>query len=518
MTQASMRRARMRRAKWAGLFLAVLPFMAGCGDFWQAPSGSTTTNFSLTSSPSSLTVSPGATSGNTSTITVTPANSFTGTVDLNCTVSGPTGATSPATCSLSPTSVDLSSTSAMTATLTATTASSTTAGGYSITVTGSSSGVSATTTVCAVVGSSSGTCSSTAGTSGVFYVLGGSSIAGYTINSGSLTGVSGSSFTNLAGASAIAIAPSGAFLYVASQGNGIVLYTINTSTGALTQGAEVIQDPAAGALQIDPSGKWLLDASLGTGAGTLTAYPITSTGTLVAGQTVPAAVPLASPTIEQMAISANGALISVALGSTGTQSFPFNASDTSTPIGPAYSSGSSPFTKPYGSAGAAVAVAIDPQSRLLYVGETAAFPNSATNSGALRVFTIGANSLTELTYNAPYAPLGTGPHAILPDPTGSYVYAASWQSGAAGAITGYSVTTSALTPIGSTVATGTGPSSLAEDSTHSYVLALSSQASPFFNAYTFDATTLGQLDPASITGSPAASDPIAIVALPVSLQ
>jgi 6-phosphogluconolactonase (cycloisomerase 2 family) len=408
----------------------------------------------------------------------------------------------------------------MTATLTATTASSTTAGDYSITVSGSSSGVTTqTTTVCAVVGIASGTCTSTAGTSGIFYVLGGSSIAGYTINSGSLTGVSGTSFTNLAGASAIAIAPSGAFLYVASQGNGVVLYTINTSTGALTQGAEVIQDPAAGALQIDPSGKWLLDASLGTGAGTLTAYPITSTGTLVAGQTVPPAVPLASPTIEQMAISANGALISVALGSTGTQSFPFNASDTSAPIGPAYTSGSSPFTKPYGSAGAAVAVAIDPQSRLLYVGETAAFPNSATNSGALRVFTIGANSLTELTYNAPYAPLGTGPHAILPDPTGSYVYAASWQSGAAGAITGYSVTTSALTQIGSsTVATGTGPDSLAEDSTHSYVLALSSQASPFFNVYTLDATILGQLDPATITGSPAASDPIAIVALPISLQ
>jgi 6-phosphogluconolactonase (cycloisomerase 2 family) len=366
-----------------------------------------------------------------------------------------------------------------------------------------------------VSSSSSATCGTgTAGTSGFFYILSESSIAGYTINSGSLTAVSGTSFTNLAGASAIAIAPSGNFLYVASQGNGIVLYTVNTSTGALTQGTEVIQDPAAGALQIDPSGRWLLDASLGTGAGTLTAYPITSTGALVTGQTVPQPVPLASTTIEQMAISPNGDLISVALQSSGTQTFSFNADNSTSPIGTG-----SLTTKPYGSAGAAVSVAIDPQSRLLYVGETAAF-NSDTNSGALRVFAIttnasGNSSLAEIS-GSPYAPLGTGPHAILPDPTGNYVYAASWQSGAAGAITGYTVTPSALTQIGSgTIATGTGPASMAEDSTHSYVLAVSNQASPYFTAYTFDSATLGQLDAASISGSPAATNPVAIVAMPV---
>jgi 6-phosphogluconolactonase (cycloisomerase 2 family) len=506
-----MRRARTRQAGWAGLFLAVVPFLTGCGDFWQAPSGSST-SFTLTNS-GNITATAGATSGNTSTITVTPSDSFTGTVDLACTVSGPTGATSPVTCSLSPTSVDITSTSAMTATLTATAASTTTAGAYTITVTGSSSGVSASTTVCASVGATSGTCTSTANTSGIFYVLSSSSIAGYTINSGSLTGVTGGSFTNLSQASAITIAPSGAFLYVAS-GTGITPYTISSS-GALAQGT-AFGDTVAKALQIDPSGTWLLDASLD---GTLKAYPITSTGAL-ANQTLPQPTQLASTggitTVEQMAISPNGALISVALGGTGTQSFPFNASNTSAPIGSAFTFGSSPASVPYGAAGAAIAVAIDPQSRLLYVGETAAFPNSTSNSGALRVFTIGATSLTELAYTAPYAPLGTGPHAILPDPTGSYVYVASWQTLLPGAITGYSVATSALTQIGSsTVATGTGPASLAEDSTHSYVLALSSQASPLFNAYTFDPTTLGQLDPASVTGSPAASDPIAIVAMPL---
>jgi 6-phosphogluconolactonase (cycloisomerase 2 family) len=383
-------------------------------------------------------------------------------------------------------------------------------GAYTITVTGTSGTETASTNVCAEVSTTGATCTSTASTSGIFYVLGSSSIAGYTLNSGSLTAVSGGSFNNLSAATAIAIAPSGAFLYVASVGGGITYYTIDSSTGALTQGAEVIADSAAQAIQIDPSGKWLIDASL---AGTLTAYPIASTGAQDTTRTLQQ-VSLAGATVQQMTISPNGALISVALGSTGTQSFPLDASS-NVPIGSAYS----PTTRPYGTAGAAIAVAIDPQSRLMYVGETAAFPNSPSNSGALRVFGIGANSLTELAYSAnanlPYAPLGTGPHAILPDPTSSYVYAASWQSGAAGAITGYSVTTTALTQIGSsTAATGTQPIALAEDSTGSFTLAISGAGSPSFDAYTFDSATLGQLDPASITGSPAAAPPIAIAAIP----
>jgi hypothetical protein len=495
----------MGQARCAWLFLAALPLLAGCGNFWQAPS-STNTSFSLSNS-GNFTVGPGATTGNTSTITVTPENSFTGTVDLTCSVSGPANATSAATCNLSPTSVDITGTSGMSATLTATTTSTTTAGAYTITISGSSSGVSATTSVCAEVStSSSATCSgATAGTSGNFYVLSNSSIAGYNVSSGTLAAISGASF-NLTGATAIAIAPSGNFLYVASLGSGIVVYSTNSSTGALTQGTAIFGDIGAEALKIDPSGAWLLDASSGTGQGTLTAYPITSTGAQDTTRTLQQ-VSLASDTIQQMAISANGTLISVALGSTGTESFPFAASS-NTPIGNAYN----PVTRPFGTDGAAISVAIDPQSRLLYIGETAAFPNSNSNSGALRVFTIGTNSLNELPYAAPYAPLGTGPHAILPASTGNYVYVASWQSGASGVITGYSVTTSALTALGSMVDTGTEPSGLAEDSTDSYVLAISNGGSPIFNAYTFDSTTAGQLD-TSMTGS-TISSPIAIAALP----
>jgi 6-phosphogluconolactonase (cycloisomerase 2 family) len=332
-------------------------------------------------------------------------------------------------------------------------------------------------------------------------VLTTSSLAGYSLSSGSLTAISGSSFT-LSEASAIAIAPSGNFLYVASEGSGITLYTINTSTGALTDVGIIYSDLLSGALQIDPSGKWLLDASLG---GTLTAVPITSAG---AEDTTRALqqVALAGSTVHQMAISPNGALISVALGSTGTESFNFTASS-NTPIGSSYS----PIVPKGGSFGAAIAVAFDPQSRLLYVGETAAFSGS-TNSGALRAFKPVTNGLNEIS-GSPYAPAGIGPHAILPDSTGSYVYAASWGSGASGSIAGYSVTTSALTAVGTAVATGTEPVGIAEDSTDSYVLLVNTAGSTPLNAYTFDGATLGQLDAFTVTGSPA-DNPIAVVAAP----
>jgi hypothetical protein len=65
-----------------------------------------------------ITIAPGAASGNTSTVTVTPSGGFTGSVALACTVASPSGATDPLSCSLSTGTVNLSGTSAATSTLT----------------------------------------------------------------------------------------------------------------------------------------------------------------------------------------------------------------------------------------------------------------------------------------------------------------------------------------------------------------------------------------------------------------
>jgi hypothetical protein len=71
---------------------------------------------SFTVSGTTVSVAPGATTGNTSVITVTPVNGFTGTVNLSCAIS-PTAASDPATCGISPASVTISG-GAQTSTLT----------------------------------------------------------------------------------------------------------------------------------------------------------------------------------------------------------------------------------------------------------------------------------------------------------------------------------------------------------------------------------------------------------------
>jgi 6-phosphogluconolactonase (cycloisomerase 2 family) len=373
-------------------------------------------------------------------------------------------------------------------------------------VTGVSGSVAETSKVCVAVGVSSTGCTATASSSGNFYILNSNAVTGYSITNSALTSISGSSNT-LTGATAIAMAPSGAFLYVASTGAGIVPYTIS-STGALTQAtaASAFDDTLAQAIQViqvNASNAWLLDASA---SGYLVAIPITSTGALDSSRLVQS-VQMAGITVQPagLAISPNGTIVAVALGDTGTQLFSFTSANAS-PLG----NGSTPIAPTNTSGGAALSVAMDPQSRILYVGETAAF-SSATLSGALRAFTISGNTATEFTYTKPYASGGIAPHAILPAASGTYVYVANGNGSSAGNITSFAVTTTALST-GSTVAAGVQPLSLAEDSTDTYVFEVGLSGSPYFDAYTFDATTTGLLD--SQVTSTAAATSIAIVAAP----
>ena len=100
-------------------------------------------------SPPPVTINQGATTGNTSSITVTPSGGFTGVVTLSCSVTTqPSGGN--LTCdssNLNPTSVDLTSAASQSSTLSVTTTSSTTTGAYTITITGTSGAITHTTTV-----------------------------------------------------------------------------------------------------------------------------------------------------------------------------------------------------------------------------------------------------------------------------------------------------------------------------------------------------------------------------------
>jgi 6-phosphogluconolactonase (cycloisomerase 2 family) len=309
----------------------------------------------------------------------------------------------------------------------------------------------------------------------------------------------------------MAISADGSSLFVASTA-GITPFSINSSTGALTQGT--VFDASGGltieALAVDPAGKWLLAASsVTTSAGTLTASPLSSGAYDKTSGRIQYSMPLTgSVQSNGIAISPSGysgaSIIAVAMGTGGTAVFPFTSANTTTnPIVDTWT----PIT-PYGgvAASASVAVAIDPQNRLLYIGETNAYATSG-NEGALRVYNINSTAVNEFTsYTKPYAPAGTGPHAILPSADGKYVYAASWDSDD---VAGYSVTASALTALSGTVATGTEPSGLVEDSTSGFVLGISQGGSPAFDAYGLSSGTLTLSTSNSTVGSP-----VAIVAVP----
>jgi len=484
------------------LLLAAAPFLAGCGDFWQAPV-STSASFSLSNS-GNIAVTAGST--NTDTITVTPANSFTGTVALTCAITtAAAGATVDPTCSFSSASVDITTTTAGTSTLTVTagtSASPASTGAYQLTVTGVSSNVAETTTFCVAVGVSTSSCTATATTSGDFYILNQTTISGYSVVSSALAQLSGSPYTLPSGTgSAIAIDPAESnLLYVATTG-GIYLYNTQSMSATPTTISSV---SGIVAIQVDPSGKWLLAAN---SSNILSAIPITSTGIVDTTRSEQTPVQLAGTPI-QMAISPSDSnvIVAVALGTSGTQVFSFDW-NSATPIGATPLKTVTPYNT---SGGTAQSVAIDPQNRFLYIGETVALPNSTTGTGGLRVYTITSTGVNEIT-GSPYSSGGTGPHAILPESTGTYVYVANWAGNATGY--GFKVTSSgALTPLSGSFTTGTDPVGLAEDNTDSFVLAVSSGGSPDLDAYSFDSSTgvLGTPLTVATTGT----TPVAIVAVP----
>jgi hypothetical protein len=97
-----------------------------------APVSTTNAFFTLSASPAKLSLTPGGTSG-TTTISLTPGNSFTGSVALSATI---VGAPAGVTASFNPTSISGSQTS----TLTVSTTSASPAGTQMIAVTGTSTG------------------------------------------------------------------------------------------------------------------------------------------------------------------------------------------------------------------------------------------------------------------------------------------------------------------------------------------------------------------------------------------
>jgi 6-phosphogluconolactonase len=358
----------------------------------------------------------------------------------------------------------------------------------------------------------------TTASSGDFYILNAGStpqVVGASIVSGALTAITGSPWTLEATPYAMAIAPNGDFLMVSTT-SGVFAYPI--TSGALGTGTVVSSDQAF-AIEVDATNSWLLEAIPGSAGVTIGAIPIDSTTGANSGTEQTASYTVTNAAVQpgKMSISGDNANIFVALGAGGTIVVPFNAGVTtgSNPLG---SRGS--IVPVAASGGSALSVAVDPGTtpRLFYVGETLA--GAAGTSGGLRAFNYSSltSTLTQAT-GSPIASGGLAPNFVLPDLSGDYVYVANGTgASSAGNVTGFTITATGTTTITYSIATGHAtaagvqPLGLAEDSTSTFVMAVGSLGSPYFDAYTFDATTLGQLD-SQLTSTTAANS-IAIVAAP----
>ncbi len=354
--------------------------------------------------------------------------------------------------------------------------------------------------------SGSGGTTTTTLSSGYFYVLNQSTkqIVAYNINSGSLNQIG--AYNLSAAPYALAVAPSGDFLYVSTVA-GIYLYTIG-SGGALTignNGGVVSSDPAS-AIAVDTSSGWLVDAITGTSGVQMDAIPINANGTYTGATVGTQQYALTNATVHQVAISSDDNNLFVASGSGGTLVIPFTSGNanplasTATVIGVANSSG------------AALSVAVDPSLRVFYIGETLA---SGGTTGGLRVFNYSSlgGTLTQAT-GSPIASGGLAPNAILPIRSGDSVYVANGKgASASGNVAGFSISGSSTYTVatGSTVSAGIQPFGLAEDSNANFVIAVSSGGSPDLDAYIFDTTTAGQLD--SVITSTTGTDPTQAIAV-----
>ena len=339
----------------------------------------------------------------------------------------------------------------------------------------------------------------TTASSGNFYLLNTatSQLAGFYINAGVLTALPGSPYTLAAAPIAIAVAPNNAFLYV-STANGIYVYSIAT-TGQLTLGnssAPITADQAQ-SMQVDATNSWLVEAV--SGAAAVYAIPINpSTG--VATSTTEQVGTLPAASVQQLAISPDNTHVFVAMGAGGTAVIPFSSGNAD-PFGVVST------IAVQNAAGAALSVAVDPSSRLVYIGETVA--TSGSNTGGLRAFTL--STMKELT-GSPFASQGLAPFSILPISTGDYVYVVNRQvnGSSTGVIAGFSVSSTsgvyALTALGSTFQAGTNPEALAEDNTGTFVFAVDFGGNPDLKGYTFDTKNAGYLD--AVVSGATGTDPV----------
>jgi 6-phosphogluconolactonase (cycloisomerase 2 family) len=301
------------------------------------------------------------------------------------------------------------------------------------------------------------------------------SIAGFTLASSTLSGISGSNWAVELEPTALAITPSDTYLYLGSAAGGIYVYTIG-SDGALTianNGSPVATGVSPSVLRVDPTGKWLLGAS--AFAGQAYVYQIGSGGALTAISSSVVTLNQSTPATD-LEISPSGSYVFVSCGTAGIYEMSFNTgSGALTEI-------NSPLNPKVANA-ADMGLAVSPSGNYLFAAETV--------TGGVRVFSIGTNGVLTETSGSPYK-TNTGAWSVLVDSTGSYVYVANRTAGTVSAF--LLSNTGALTAItGSPFTTGSLPVAMVEDKTKAYIAVICSGGGPDLQVFSISSTTPGAL-------------------------
>ncbi|MDQ1694077.1 MAG: 6-phosphogluconolactonase [Acidobacteriaceae bacterium] len=324
-------------------------------------------------------------------------------------------------------------------------------------------------------------------------------LASYSVSStGALAGLSGSPLQLATAAiTGLAVNPANSFLYTGVSGVGIFGLSINSTTGvpSLINTSALATDVDPSALAVDPAGTHLLVAGIANGVPAVGEYNINSDGTLspMTGSPVTIGLPsgsnVANALITNISVAPNSSFVFVTLGQLGVALMPFTTTGTL--------SANTSVVTPKTSGNVSnqdLGVAVNPGSTLLFVGET--------NAG-IRVFTIAAN-FPEVS-GSPFA-AGGQPRSIVLDGAGDRLYAANTTDST---ISGYAVAASGtLTPLAGSPYSSVGPQPywLTLDKSQTFLLDANLGGSPNVQLFSFDATTVGKLDPgATVTNLTTAS-------------
>jgi 6-phosphogluconolactonase len=280
------------------------------------------------------------------------------------------------------------------------------------------------------------------------------------------------------------------FLYVAnSQANTISIFNVNSDGTLNLNGSPIPAGTGPDAAVIDPSGKYLLVSnsfsnnisvfSIDSGSGALS--PVTGSPFF------------ANDTPGEMLMLPAGNLVYVTNSRIGTVTgFAFDsATGVLTPVP------RSPFVSGAGASG----LAVDNSGRFLYVANTSAVNPGSVSTGNISGFNIDATTgtLSPISGSPFTSAVGSGPSAMVADPSGRFVFATTAGSS-------YSIWCFAIAPLtGQLTAEPGSPFSVAAGNLFAFIdatgpfLYIGSQSANGIEAYTYDPNN-GQ--PTLIANSP----------------